>query len=63
MTQQTPQTPGRLAVLSNIDLSAQRPEQQPVFFYDGDFRTWPQVERRARLNAAIAAYVTRPLRI
>ena len=63
MTQLTQAPGGRLAVVSNIDLSAQRPGQQPVFFYDGDFRTWPQLERQVRLNTAIAAYVSRPLQI
>ena len=61
MTQQNLEPRGRLAVVSNIDLSARRPGQQPVFFYDGDFRTWPQMERRVQLNTAIAAYVARPL--
>lgn len=32
--------------------------QQPVFFYDGDFRTWAQVEHRAQLNQAIARMTT-----
>ncbi len=30
---------------------------EPVFFFDGDFRTWAQVEHRAKLNMAIATYV------
>jgi hypothetical protein len=50
-----------MAVASNIGLSSQTPGQQPVFFYDGDFRTLPQVERRVQLNTAIAAYLARPL--
>lgn len=27
---------------------------EPVFFFDGDFRTWGQVRFRARLNLALA---------
>ncbi len=30
---------------------------QPVFFFDGDFRTWGQVEQRAQLNRAFAAHL------
>lgn len=40
-------------------MSDQRQVSQPVFFYDGDFRTWEQVERRALLNRAIAAQLAR----
>ena len=28
---------------------------QPIFFFQGDFRTWAQVEARARLQMALAA--------
>ena len=31
----------------------------PVFFFDGDFRTWNQVEQRAQLNRAIATLIAR----
>ena len=35
---------------------------QPIFFFDGEFRTWGQVEQRAKLNAAIERYISsRPL--
>ena len=34
------------------------PGQQPVFFYDGGFRTWAQVEHRAQLNQTIARMTT-----
>ena len=61
MTQLNLEPQGRPVVVSNIDRSARTPGQQPVFFYDGDFRTWPQLERRILLNTAIAAYVARPL--
>ena len=27
---------------------------EPVFFFDGDFRTWGQVQFRAQLNMALA---------
>ena len=36
-----------------------RPDAQAVFFFDGDFRTWPQVEHRAKLNGAISSYIAR----
>ncbi len=29
-------------------------ERQPMFFFDGDFRTWERVVQRARLNAVVA---------
>ena len=31
---------------------------QPMFFFDGEFRTWGQVEQRAQLNRAIAAHIS-----
>ncbi len=37
--------------------STPHPASQPIFFFDGEFRTWGQVERRAQLNRAIAAAV------
>lgn len=40
-------------------MTDQRQASQPVFFYDGDFRTWEQVERRVLLNRAIAAQLAR----
>jgi len=33
-------------------------KDQPVFFFDGEFRTWGQVEQRAKLNAAIERYIS-----
>ena len=35
--------------------NASKPDaaHQPIFFFDGDFRTWGQVEQRVRLNRAI----------
>ncbi len=47
------------------------PGVEPIFFFDGDFRTWGQacsepaepIEQRARLNSAIASYIARrPMR-
>ena len=54
MTQHTLQSQRR------ADLTDQPPgsNQQPVFFYDGDFRTWAQVEHRAQLNQTIARMIT-----
>jgi hypothetical protein len=39
------------------NLTGKETASQPVFFFDGAFRTWPQVEQRALINQAIAAYV------
>ena len=47
ITQQSPQSG-----------TADNPGSEPVFFFDGDFRTWGQVERRAQLNKAIAAQLS-----
>lgn len=33
------------------------PGLQPVFFYDGQFRTWSEVQDRARLASALAANI------
>ena len=44
---------------SSVQDSGARPDAQSVFFFDGDFRTWPQVEHRARLNGAISTYIAR----
>lgn len=36
---------------------------EPIFFFDGDFRTMGQAEHRAKLNSAIASHVARnPMR-
>ncbi len=35
------------------------PGAEPIFFFDGDFRSWAQAEQRARLNSAIASYIAR----
>ena len=32
-------------------------ESEPIFFFDGDFRTWAQVQQRAQLNKAIAMHM------
>ena len=54
MTQHTSQSQRR-ASLTNQPSS---PSQQPVFFYDGDFRTWAQDEHRAQLNQTISRMIT-----
>ena len=38
--------------------SAPNAANQPIFFFDGEFRTWGQVEQRAQLNRAIAAQIS-----
>ena len=59
MTQQNLEPSGP----SNIDLSARRPEHQPMFFYVGDCRTLPKLVRRGQLDTAIAAFVARALHL
>ena len=50
-------------MISHSPTNQTSPATTPIFFYDGDFRTWKQVERRAQLNKAIATYVqTYPVR-
>ena len=34
------------------------PGLQPVFYFDGRFRTWAEVKTRAGLNNAIAAQIS-----
>ncbi len=38
--------------------STPNPANQPIFFFDGEFRTWGRVEQRAQLNRAIAAHIS-----
>lgn len=33
------------------------PGMQPMFFFDGKFRTWREVQNRAGLNNAIASQI------
>ncbi|MDP6454517.1 MAG: hypothetical protein QF898_14535 [SAR202 cluster bacterium] len=33
------------------------PGMQPMFFFDGNFRTWREVQTRAGLNSAIASQI------
>ena len=37
-------------------------QSRPVFFFDGNFRTWDQVERMVLLNTAFAAMVAGSVR-
>ena len=34
-------------------------DNQPIYFFQGDFRTWAQVEARARLQMALASQIDR----
>ena len=54
MTQHTLQIQRRTSPTSQTSSAS----QQPMFFYDGDFRTWAQVEHRAQLNQTIARMIT-----
>ncbi|MDP6452822.1 MAG: hypothetical protein QF898_05890 [SAR202 cluster bacterium] len=51
MTQQQLQSQRRASMTG-------QPTNQPMFFYDGNFRTWAQVEHRAQLNQTIARMTT-----
>ena len=63
MTTQTKRQTGDPILQAELNPNRQeatpRPEAPSVFFFDGDFRTWPQVEHRARLNGAISTYIAR----
>ena len=45
--------------LHQVESRVQTPAQQPVYFFDGDFRTWGQVVQRAQVNIGIAAYLAK----
>ena len=55
MTQQVQKSHRWSGQLRQREAVAQRPGSQAVFFFDGDFRTWGQVQLRAQLNMAFAA--------
>ena len=57
MTQPLQETLNRTAVLAHMGSTAHGQGKRPVFFFDGDFRTQQQLEQRAQLNRAIAAYI------
>ncbi len=59
MTQHTEMTDPWAGRVSQSEASALNPGRQPIFFFDGDFRTWDQVQRRAQLNRAIIAHISR----
>ncbi len=44
--------------ISRREAAAPNQGDQPVFFFDGEFRTWGQVEQRAQLKRAIAAHIS-----
>ena len=60
MTQQLQETLHRMAVLAHNGSAVRGQDNRTVFFFDGDFRTQQQLEQRAQLNRAIAAYVFSP---
>ena len=55
MTHQTLRPSPRLALVSTIDLSAPGLGQEQVFYYDGAYLTWSQLERRFQSNTSTAA--------
>ncbi len=58
MTTQIQKTHRWAERISRSESASPSPGDQPVFFFDGEFRTWGQVERRAQLNRAIAAHIS-----
>ena len=54
MAQQT-QTTQPLSGRSGMAIN--NPGNEPIFFFDGDFRTWTQVQQRVQLNKAIAIHM------
>ncbi len=57
MTPQTEKTHLWAERIRRSEAATPRPSDQPVFFFDGEFRTWGQVEQRAQLNRALAAHI------
>tara|TARA_B100000315_G_scaffold81739_1_gene74918 strand:+ start:97 stop:297 length:201 start_codon:yes stop_codon:yes gene_type:complete len=56
MVQQSESTnPWAAEQVQRAERALRERERQPMFFFDGDFRTWEQVVQRARLNAVVAA--------
>ena len=55
MTQQVRETDRWVEQMGQREAQAESRASQPVFFFDGDFRTWGQVQQRAQLNMALAA--------
>jgi len=57
MNQQKPEqffnTSGSIEQLAAVGI----PGMQPMFFFDGKFRTWREVQTRAGLNSAIASQI------
>ena len=58
MTQQIQKT-SRWSESAREGRASQTDASQPIFFFDGDFRTWGQVEQRARVNQAIVVELSR----
>ena len=55
MTQQIQKSHRWAEQIDRREAAPERPAGQPIFFFDGDFRTWGQVQQRAQLNLAFAA--------
>ena len=58
MTQQIQKTHRWAETVLQGRTSTPNAANQPIFFFDGDFRTWGQMEQRAQLNRAIAAQIS-----
>ena len=52
-TKQNPNVGGSIDQLAAVGI----PGMQPMFFFDGRFRTWREVQTRAELNSAIASQI------
>ena len=61
MTKKTQNIRQWLGALGQTEVIAQGPDKQPVFFFDGDFRTWEQVVQQAHFIRAFAPRLSRNL--
>ena len=59
MTQQSQKTPQPVQMLTKDDPPTPAPDNQPVYFFDGNFRTWGQAKQRAQFNGAVNIYLAR----
>jgi len=59
MIQQSQKTPQPVQMLTRAEPQTPAPDNQPVYFFDGDFRTWGQAKQRAQFNGAVNIYLAK----
>ena len=57
MTQQVQQLSIATGPIRQTPVLGTAPGPQPVFFFDGDFRTLDEMKQRAQLNSVLLSYV------